>query len=269
MPKVTQDMKSYKAAYYQNKQQMSKRKSSNDLERPMPKQRKQAKVEINTKNCFSARRAFADLRAGAILSKKLVRQKCKQIAKAYDLKLDMRGGAFSIVFDLFNNSGEDLKLFTKSLRVVQQDQTENIIIFSDVYLVPRDKIQTFVAKCLAAGIKVSAFEHRYPNLEFEHGYKPPQNVKIDNGGYDQLFRGKLVGFIIGEDEQIVDDNVYAGGGFINMDEYAHWSEWMLGQLENPFEPEESKTDEPPESKTDEVVADQRSGVETDCPDITQ
>lgn len=183
---------------------MSKRKSSNDLERPMPKQRKQVKVEINTTNCHSAERAFVELCAGDILSKKLVRQKCKQIAKAYDLKLDMRGCAFSIVFELFKNSGEDLKLFTKSLRIVQQDQTENIIIFSDVYNVPRDKIQTFVAKCLAAGITVSAFEHHYPKLEFGQGYKPPQNVKIYNGGYDQLYRGKLVGLIIGEDEQIVE-----------------------------------------------------------------
>ena len=30
---------------------MSKRKSSNELDRPMPKQRKEAKVEINTTNC--------------------------------------------------------------------------------------------------------------------------------------------------------------------------------------------------------------------------
>lgn len=55
---------------------MSKRKSSNDLDRPLPKQRKQAKVEINTKNCFSARRAFAELRAGDMQlskTKKLVR----------------------------------------------------------------------------------------------------------------------------------------------------------------------------------------------------
>jgi hypothetical protein len=124
---------------------LSKRKSSNELDRPLPKQRKQAKVTINQQNCSSAEWAFRRLGAGDMqLSKKLVRQKCKQIAKAYDLKLDMRGCAFSVVFDLFKNSGEDLKLFTKSLHVVQQS-TNNIIIFSDVYDVSRDKIQTFVA----------------------------------------------------------------------------------------------------------------------------
>ena len=146
----------------------------------------------------------------------------------------MRGCAFSIVFELFKNSGEDLKLFTKPLRVVQQDQTENIIIFSDVYYVPRDKIQTFVAKCLAAGIKVSAFEHHYPKLEKGQGYKPPQNVKIDDGV--QLFRGKLVGLIFGEDEQ---PDAHFGGGLD--DEYAYWAETEreCGRIPvgNPFEPE--------------------------------
>lgn len=211
---------------------MSKRKSSNELDRPMPKQRKEVKVEINTTNCDSAEWAFRRLDAGDILSKKLVRQYIKQIAKAYDLKLDMRGCAFSIVFELFENSGEDLKLFTKPLRIVQQDRTENIIIFSDVYDVPRDKIQTFVAKCLAAGIKVSAFEHHYPKLEKGQGYKPPKDVKIDHGV--QLFRGKLVGLIFG------DDDPYAGGGLD--DEYAYWAETMrecgCTPVGNPFEPEE-------------------------------
>lgn len=249
---------------------MSKRKSSNDLDRPLPKQRKQAKVTINQQNCVSAEWAFRRLGAGDMqLSKKLVRQKCKQIAKAYDLKLDMRGCAFSIVFDLFKNSGEDLKLFTKSLHVVQQS-TNNIIIFSDVYDVSRDKIQTFVAKCLAAGIKVSAFEHHYPKLEFGQGYKPPLNsLEIYNGGYDQLYRGKLVGFIIGEDELI--PHGYGQGGLD--DEYAYCAETTrecgCTPVGNPFDWNYGQDAEPPESKTDEVVADQRSGVETDCPDITQ
>jgi len=240
----------------------------------MPKQRKQAKVEINQQNCHSVKRAFVELRAGNILSKKLVRQKCKQIAKAYDLKLDMRGCAFSIVSELFKNSGEDLKLFTKSLRIVQQHKRENIIIFSDVYdgqpHVPRDKIKTFVAKCLAAGITVSAFEHHYPKLEFGQGYKPHQTIKIYNGGHEQLFRGNLVGLIIGEDEHVEVD-AYVGGGLD--DEYAYWAETMrecgCTPVGNPFDWNYGRDAEPPESKTDEVVADQRSGVETDCPDITQ
>jgi len=190
---------------------MSKRKSSNDLDRPMPKQAKVETVEIETINYESAQQAFASLLAGDILSKRLIRQKCRQLAKAHDIELDKRTDASSIVFDIFKN------LFTKSLRVVQQFQTDNIIIFSDVYDVSRDKIQTFVAKCLAAGWKVSAFEKNYPKLEFKDGYKP-QKVKIMNGGYEQLYRGKLIGLIIGEDEH----HAQFGGGLD--DEYAYWTE---------------------------------------------
>ena len=36
-------------------------------------------------------------------------------------------------------------------------------------------------------LSIRTFEHHYPKLEFVQGYKPPQNVKIDNGGYDQLY----------------------------------------------------------------------------------
>lgn len=143
----------------------------------------------------SAEQAFATLMAANRLDKRLITRKCKQIAAIYDVLPTRLGGtAENVVFAVFKQG--PLKLFTKSVRVVQQAETDRIFIFSDVYDVNVDALNSFALKCNEAGLEVFAFEWDYPGDKFHKGnYHPPAKSMMATG-YWQIYRGKLAGFVV-------------------------------------------------------------------------
>ena len=149
------------------------------------------KVEIiNINESFdSAEEAFQSLKIGKKLSKRLISKKARKFAKAMDIELTRYdGNAYSwLCFKIFE------RIFDKSIRVGQINDTESIMVFSDVYN-PHDfsKIQK---QCLDHGLQISTFEKTYPGLKFDDGFVP-KNVKVHDTGYYRYYRGRLVGFII-------------------------------------------------------------------------
>ena len=146
----------------------------------------------------SAELAFQSLRPSDRVSKPLVAQKCRRIAKVYYQNVGPVGpvrGAKRLLWHVFQNNHGPGDLFNKPERAVQVDGTDQICIFSDVYHVNEDGLRAFVDKCAEVGLAVRPFVKRYPGLQFEQGYRAPTKSMLA-AGYCQLYRGTLVGFIV-------------------------------------------------------------------------
>jgi hypothetical protein len=140
----------------------------------------------------SAHEAFGSLSAGAILDKRLVTRKCKQLAATHGVHLGPGGTAESVLYNFHRH----FALFGKSVRAVQQQGSDKICIFSDVYNASPNVIRLFALKCAAAGFEIFEFEKDYPSLEFATRYQPPNHTKMLYAGYKEFYRGKLIGIVV-------------------------------------------------------------------------
>ena len=142
----------------------------------------------------SAADAFAQLRAGRRIRKRHVNRKVQAAARAYGLTMDGRMGVEQMINLVFKNNGSKLgKVFNKSIRVVEEDGTGDVCVFSDVYHVTMTDLDEIAQRCTDAGLPVTAFVHDYPGLQFSEGFVPNRNVAILNGGYAQFYRGCMAG----------------------------------------------------------------------------
>lgn len=141
----------------------------------------------------SAADAFAALRPGRRVRKRHVHKKVLAAAKAFALKVHPRMGAACLINHVFKNNNSALgHLLNKSIKVVEEDDTGDVCVFSDVYHVSETNLDEIVERCTAAGTAVTAFVHDYPGLEFSQGHCPDRSA-ILNTGYAQLYRGCLAG----------------------------------------------------------------------------
>ena len=141
----------------------------------------------------TAEQAFASLGVGNKLDKRLVTRKVKQLAQIHGVGLRGFYRADDVTQIFFSNS---IGLFSKTVRIAQQNDSDRICFFSDVYHVDTNKINTFALKCVNAGMEVCVFEKDYPGLEFSSRYGPPRGIKLVSMGYQHFYRGKLIGIVV-------------------------------------------------------------------------
>jgi len=154
-----------------------------------------ARVPARYSRHESAEEAFATLRVANRLNKRLVTKKCKQIAAVYGVSPFSNGGsAENVLFGIFKQQPLYC-LFDKSVRVVQEADTDRICIFSDVrtHAANMEGLNSFALKCNEAGLEVFAFEKEYGG---ERWYVPGPTTSMIATGYRYLFRGKLAGFVV-------------------------------------------------------------------------
>lgn len=147
----------------------------------------------------SAHDAFASLNGCAVLDRRRISRVCRAIGTVYNnwqMSAHRLTGAEDLLHCVFKNS--ELRIFDKSIRVLQQAASDRICIFSDVYGVNTDVLNDFASRCTRFGLELYVFEKRYPALEFTSGYYASREVKTIDFGYKQFYRGKIVGCMVGE-----------------------------------------------------------------------
>jgi hypothetical protein len=96
-------------------------------------------------------------------------------------------------------NGTVAKLSSKSWKCVKIKDSEDVCFYSDSYHLDVDKANELDPLCRGVGLDVRIFEWDYPGCEFDYGFYPSRATaaKIIGGGYKQLYRGKLVGLVVG------------------------------------------------------------------------
>jgi len=164
-------------------------------------------TNIDRRTFKTAQRAFEHLNADSVPFANLAKQKLLQIGTALStLRGDTRPGGWfrpingSSVHNLMNEllvNGNVAKLSSKTWKCVKIKDSCDVCFYSDSYHLELDKAKALALACSNVGLEVSIFELKYPGLNFELGYKLPKTAKVIGGGYKHLYRGKLIGFIVG------------------------------------------------------------------------
>ena len=156
----------------------------------------------------SAQSAFESLNADSVNFGRLAKQKLMQLGKVLST-LDPEappGGFFrpaygnsvhALMTELLLN-GKVARLSSKTWKCVKVKGSDDVCFYSDSYGLDLDKAKALASVCSNVGLDLRIFEFDYPGLRFESGYTPPNTAKvISKGGYKHMYRGKLVGFVVG------------------------------------------------------------------------
>ena len=99
-----------------------------------------------------------------------------------------------MIHPVFKCSNSPLsKVFGESIRVVEEERTGDVCVFSDVRYVSLVDLDEIAQRCTNAGSPVTAFVHDYPEPQSPEGFVPDKNVAILNFGYKQFYRGCMAG----------------------------------------------------------------------------
>ena len=90
------------------------------------------------------------------------------------------------------------KLSYKRWKCVKVKNSDDVCFYSDTYnSIDLSKAELLASACRNVGLEVRIFEWDYPGLDFSDGYFPRRPTKVIGDGYAQLYRGKLVGLVLG------------------------------------------------------------------------
>jgi len=166
-------------------------------------------VAIERRSFTSAQSAFAELGADTVPFAHLAKEKLKQLGTVLSNdKLKQLGrdpvewrpqygnSVGSIMSELLLN-GDVAKLSNKTWKCVKLTGSTDVAFYSDSYHMKLDNATALESICSSNGLDVRIFEYDYPGLDFSGGYTPPSNVKVLGEGYRHMYRGKLVGFVMG------------------------------------------------------------------------
>lgn len=163
---------------------------------------------IDRRKFDSAQRAFEAINADNVPFVLLAKQKLVQVGTALSTrdKWTRPGGYFypgrgATALDLMNKlfrNGNVARLSAKSWKCVKIKDSEDVCFYSDSYHLELKNANELESVCRGVGLDVRIFEWDYPGCEFDQNDRyPSTTVKIIGGGYKQLYRGKLVGFVVG------------------------------------------------------------------------
>jgi hypothetical protein len=156
---------------------------------------------IERRSFDSAQSAFDSLDADSVKFSHLAKQKLKQLGTA--LKDGFFRPAYGNSVDalmrelLGSNSVARLSYINKSWKCVKVKGSDKVCFYSDSYGLDPDKANALALVCSNAGLDLRIFELDYPGVEFGSGYFPPKNAIVMGYGYKQLYRGTLIGFVVG------------------------------------------------------------------------
>lgn len=156
-------------------------------------------ARIDRRRFASAEAAFKAVDADTVAFARLAKASMRRLTAAiqsFDPNACGRtwGGSVSDLhsqlFDTF------ARLTSKTWKVVKQRGSDRVCFFSDAYDLDEANATMLASACGQFHLDVAIFEWDYPDLRFEHGYFFPKKAKVIGWGYQRLYRGKLVGFIL-------------------------------------------------------------------------
>lgn len=140
----------------------------------------------------SAEAAFACFDAAPRVEKRLVKQKCKQVAAVHGITLRQTNGQ-NVAWALFKNKAITDGILTKSIKVLQKRDSDRVFILSDVYDACADRLNEFACRTAIGGVDIFPFELTYPATG---RFSPPATVTMLGEGYKYFYRGRIAGFMV-------------------------------------------------------------------------
>lgn len=164
-------------------------------------------TQIERRTFDSAQSAFNSLNADSVPFATFAKKKLMQIGTAYStLDAWTRPGGFyrpqygnsvrCLISELLLNTIK-IRLTSKAWKCVKIKDSEDVCFYSDSYGLNLNQAETLASVCSNVGLDVRIFEWHYPSLEFDKMYMPPKTANVIGDGHKGLFRGKLVGFVVG------------------------------------------------------------------------
>ena len=87
---------------------------------------------------------------------------------------------------------------TRNKKCLKIKGSDDVCFYSDSYHLKLENANKLQSLCRDIGLDVRIFEWDFPKRPYDQNDRPPSTtVKIIGGGYKQLYRGKLVGFVVG------------------------------------------------------------------------
>lgn len=160
-------------------------------------------VNIDRRKFDSAQSAFEHLNADSKPFYRLAYKKLIQLRTAWET-LNLRVNPDVIVrtvpgmISRLLGQENAFKLSYKKWKCVKVKNSDDVCFYSDTYNgIDLKKAELLASACRNVRLEVRIFEWDYPGLDFLDGYFPRRPTKVISGGYAQLYRGKLVGLVLG------------------------------------------------------------------------
>ena len=166
-------------------------------------------ASIDRRNFDSAQSAFEALNADTVPFARLAKKKLVHLGTALSTrdKFTRRGGYFkpcrgttarSMMCNLLRG-GSVAQLSWDTWNCVKIKDSDDVCFYSDSYHLQLDNADKLDSVCRGVGLDLRIFEWDYPRGEFKGNDRyPSTTVQIIGSGYKELYRGKLVGFVVGE-----------------------------------------------------------------------
>jgi hypothetical protein len=171
-------------------------------------------ARIETRRFDSAELAFRALNADNMAFKMLAKAEMRRVGLALGamrppewdtgwgekwpfFRDDYPRSVVSLAHQLFD-CGAAAALTSKSWKMVKLADRDSVCFFSDAYRLDMGNAHMLTSGCSRIGIDVRIFEWDYPVPGYKAGYVFPKGVKVINWGYNRLYRGKLIGFVLGQ-----------------------------------------------------------------------
>jgi hypothetical protein len=164
-------------------------------------------ADIDRRHFNSAQSAFDALDGDTVPFARLAKQKLSHVGIALSTRNPFcrPGGHFNpgraTVYELTSQlmlNGDVAKLSDNLWNCVKPKGSDDVCFYSDSYDFKLDNANRLQSLCREVGLDVRIFEWDYPGCEFNQNDRyPSTTVKIIGSGYKQLYRGKLVGFVVG------------------------------------------------------------------------
>jgi len=211
-------------------------------------------VEVERRRFESANSAFENFDADSVAFARLATKMLKQLGRALStLRGDAPPGGYFVsrygnqtrmlMFELLQN-GDAAKISAKTWKCVKVRGFKRVCFYSDSYHLDLQNAARLATACRNVNIQLRIFEWDYPRLAFANGYIPDTGAKVIGDGYDRLYRGKLVGFMLRDERpaqlwrrlrdavrvrpyilfwlQFVQEKLYRPGGVGFQEELACW-----------------------------------------------
>ena len=145
----------------------------------------------------TAEEAFKSLNIGEKFDKRHTARRCKAVEKALKNGRWTKYATARDYSTIFRNYPFNLGL-NKSIKIGQVNGSDDIVLFSDQYHFYESTLVKLHEELAAAGITIRPFAKKYNarRCDAEKWWIDLKKIKMHCDGYQYLYRGMLVGFVI-------------------------------------------------------------------------
>ena len=154
---------------------------------------------ITREHYNTAEEAFNSLNIGEKFDKRHAARRCKAVEKALNHGCWSKYATAGEYTTIFRNGSMGIVMpFNKSVKMGQVNGSDDIVVFSDQYNVAEAHLAHLCQELDAKGVIIQPFATTYNarRIDAEKWWINLKKIKMICDGYEYLYRGMLVGFVI-------------------------------------------------------------------------